>query len=63
MCYNGRMTIVADLPGESRPARFEPLEWPPKVLPLPTEEPVREEPTPLPERAPAPAPEREPVPA
>lgn len=50
------MQPTMDLPGESRPARFEPLEWPPKVQPVPTEEPAT---TPAPEVTPA----EEPVPA
>lgn len=53
------MSIVMDLPGESKPARFEPAVWPPQVMPLPETEPVE---TPA-EPQTTPVPEEEPVPA
>jgi hypothetical protein len=49
------------LPGESRPYRFEPLEWPPKPLEQPEPAPEKE-PTPTPAE-PQEKPEKEPTPA
>lgn len=49
------------LPGESRPVRFEPVEWPPKVQPIPEPEPQPQRET-VPEEAPQKEP-AEPVPA
>lgn len=52
----------AGLPGPSKPARFEPLEWPIRIEEPAREEPAREEPQEAPAEEPA-APEPEKVPA
>jgi hypothetical protein len=53
-------TPRAGLPGESNPARYEPLEWPITVEPVPERAPARE-PEPVPEKAPEREPEKVPA--